>query len=189
MAALEVSYDRDWYRPRLGFFYASGDRIRATATRTASTPSSTAPAFAGGGFSFFNRLGIRLAGTGVALVERGIAPAVAAQQQGRRAAELRESRRAAWRRPASTSTSRRGSKRSSPRTTSASTPRAGREAALPGQHPQTTSAPTSASALRYRPFLNNNVDHRRRRGRASSPAGASKTSTKRGRRCTTCSRM
>src|SRR6185436_19636670 len=29
------------------------------------------PAFAGGGFSFWNRLGIRLAGTGVTLVNRG----------------------------------------------------------------------------------------------------------------------
>ena len=26
MAALEVSYDRDWLRPRIGFFYATGDR-------------------------------------------------------------------------------------------------------------------------------------------------------------------
>ena len=70
-AALEVSYDRDWIRPRLAFFYASGDRSPRDRKATGFDAIFDSPNFAGGGFSFFNRLGIRLAGTGVALVERG----------------------------------------------------------------------------------------------------------------------
>ncbi len=71
MVALEVSYDRDWLRPRIGFFYASGDRNPRDRTARGFDAIYDSPAFAGGGFSFFNRLGIRLAGSGVALVERG----------------------------------------------------------------------------------------------------------------------
>ena len=71
MAAVEVSYDRDWLRPRLALFYATGDRDPRDRTAHGFDSIFDAPAFAGGGFSFFNRLGIRLAGTGVALVERG----------------------------------------------------------------------------------------------------------------------
>ena len=71
MAALEVSYDRDWYRPRLAIFYASGDRNPRDRKATGFDAIYDSPNFAGGGFSFFNRLGIRLAGSGVALVERG----------------------------------------------------------------------------------------------------------------------
>lgn len=71
MAALEVSYDRDWLRPRIGFFYATGDRNPRDRSARGFDSIYDAPAFAGGGFSFFNRLGIRLSQTGVALVERG----------------------------------------------------------------------------------------------------------------------
>jgi hypothetical protein len=71
MAALELSYDRDWLRPRVGFFYASGDRNPRDRSARGFDSIFDAPAFAGGGFSFFNRMGIRLAQTGVALVERG----------------------------------------------------------------------------------------------------------------------
>jgi hypothetical protein len=71
MAALEVSYDKDWLRPRIGFFYASGDRTPRDRTASGFDAIYDSPAFAGGGFSFFNRLGIRLTGSGVALVERG----------------------------------------------------------------------------------------------------------------------
>jgi hypothetical protein len=71
MAALEVSYDKDWLRPRAGFFYATGDRNPRDRIARGFDAIFDAPAFAGGGFSFFNRLGIRLAGSGVALVERG----------------------------------------------------------------------------------------------------------------------
>ena len=71
MAAFEVSYDRDWLRPRVAIFYATGDRHPRDRTARGFDAIYDAPAFAGGGFSFFNRLGIRLAGTGVSLVERG----------------------------------------------------------------------------------------------------------------------
>jgi hypothetical protein len=71
MAALEVSYDKDWLRPRIGFFYATGDRSPRDRTASGFDAIYDSPAFAGGGFSFFNRLGIRLTGSGVALVERG----------------------------------------------------------------------------------------------------------------------
>jgi hypothetical protein len=71
MAALEVSLDRDWVRPRLGFFYATGDSDPRDRTARGFDAIYEAPNFAGGGFSFFNRLGIKLAGSGVSLVERG----------------------------------------------------------------------------------------------------------------------
>lgn len=71
MAALEVSFDKDWLRPRIAFFYASGDRDPRDRNATGFDSIFDAPTFAGGGFSFFNRLGIRLAGTGVTLVDRG----------------------------------------------------------------------------------------------------------------------
>lgn len=71
MAAIEVSYDRDWLRPRFALFYASGDSDPRDRTATGFDSIFDNPNFAGGGFSFFNRLGIRLPATGVALVERG----------------------------------------------------------------------------------------------------------------------
>ncbi len=73
MAALELSKDVDWLRFRVSAFWASGDRD----SRVGPTRSSTARGFdsivddmqfAGGPFSFFDREGIRLTGTGVALV-------------------------------------------------------------------------------------------------------------------------
>ncbi|HVS33752.1 MAG TPA: hypothetical protein VMS98_20115 [Thermoanaerobaculia bacterium] len=71
MAAVELSYDRDWLRPRFALFYASGDSKPRDRTGTGFDSIFDGPAFAGGGFSFFNRLGIRLSQTGVALVDRG----------------------------------------------------------------------------------------------------------------------
>lgn len=71
MAALEVSFDKDWLRPKLAFFYASGDGDPRDRNATGFDSIFDSPNFAGGGFSFFNRLGIRLAGTGVTLVDRG----------------------------------------------------------------------------------------------------------------------
>jgi hypothetical protein len=71
MAALELSYDRDWLRPRLAFFYSTGDRRPRDRTARGFDSILDNTNFAGGGFSFFNRLGIRLAGAGVSLVERG----------------------------------------------------------------------------------------------------------------------
>ena len=71
MAALELSVDRDWLRPRLGFFYATGDRHPRDRDAHGFDSIYDSANFAGGGFSFFNRLGIKLAGSGVSLVERG----------------------------------------------------------------------------------------------------------------------
>lgn len=71
MVAVELSYDKDWLRPRIGFFWASGDKNPRDRDAHGFDSIFDNTNFAGGGFSFFNRLGIRLAGTGVALVERG----------------------------------------------------------------------------------------------------------------------
>jgi hypothetical protein len=71
MAAIELSYDRDWLRPRIALFYASGDSNPRDRHAHGFDAIDDSTAFAGGGFSFFNRLGIRLPATGVSLVERG----------------------------------------------------------------------------------------------------------------------
>jgi len=73
MGALELSVDRDWLRYRVSAFWASGD----SESRVGPSRSGTARGFdsilddtqfAGGSFSFWDREGIRLTGTGVALV-------------------------------------------------------------------------------------------------------------------------
>jgi hypothetical protein len=71
MAALELSIDRDWYRPKVALLYATGDGDLNDRDATGFDAIADRPNFAGGGFSFWNRLGIRLAGTGVSLVNRG----------------------------------------------------------------------------------------------------------------------
>ena len=77
MGAVELSVDRDWARLRTSFFYSSGD---SNAYTGASRHDSTAHGFdtivddthfAGGAFSFFDSEGIRLTGSGVALVNPG----------------------------------------------------------------------------------------------------------------------
>ena len=74
MAALELSVDKDWARYRASFFYASGDSSnRSGASRTDSTARGFDSIvdnthFAGSDFSFWDREGIRLTATGVALV-------------------------------------------------------------------------------------------------------------------------
>ncbi len=71
MAAVELSMDRDWLRPKLALFWASGDGDLNDRDARGFAAIFDNPAFAGGGFSFWNRMGIRLASTGVALVNRG----------------------------------------------------------------------------------------------------------------------
>lgn len=71
MAALEVSYDHDWFRPHVSAFFATGDRNPRDRDAHGFDAIFDSPNFAGGGFSFFNRLGIRLPDSGVSLVERG----------------------------------------------------------------------------------------------------------------------
>jgi hypothetical protein len=67
LAALELSRDEDWLRFRLSFLYASGDNDPRNGTARGFSSIVDGEAFAGGEFSFFNREGIRLTGTGVAL--------------------------------------------------------------------------------------------------------------------------
>jgi len=65
---VEFSLDKDWLRFRASGFFASGDsnpRDHVARGFDAITEDQT---FAGGIFSFFNREGIRLTGTGVTLV-------------------------------------------------------------------------------------------------------------------------
>ena len=71
MGAVELSYDRDWFRPKVSYFYASGDGRPEDRLGRGFDSIFDNPAFAGGGFSFWNRLGVKLTGTGVNLVNRG----------------------------------------------------------------------------------------------------------------------
>lgn len=71
MGALELSIDRDWFRPKISYFHASGDGDPLDGNATGFDSIFDNPIFAGGGFSFWNRLGIKLTGTGVNLVNRG----------------------------------------------------------------------------------------------------------------------
>jgi len=71
MAAVELSYDRDWIRYRLSTFYASGDRDPHSGRANGFDSIVDLPNFAGGLFSFWNREGIRLTGSGVSLTTDG----------------------------------------------------------------------------------------------------------------------
>ena len=61
-AALEVSYDIDWYRLRLYGMYASGDDDTRDGDAEGFDAIFDAPNFAGGEFSYFNSQAIRLLG-------------------------------------------------------------------------------------------------------------------------------
>jgi hypothetical protein len=74
MAALELSYDHDWIRYRLSAFYTSGDATNPRDSRARARGVDSIvdlPSFAGGIFSFWNREGIRLTGSGVLLTTPG----------------------------------------------------------------------------------------------------------------------
>jgi len=64
-AAVEVSYDIDWWRPRVFGLYASGDNDTRDGDANGFDAIFDAPNFAGGDFSFWNRQGLRLLGTGL----------------------------------------------------------------------------------------------------------------------------
>ena len=70
MAAVELSYDIDWLRPKVSFFYASGDRNPTDGTARGFDSIFDNVNFAGSGFSFFNRQGIGLTQTGIQLTNR-----------------------------------------------------------------------------------------------------------------------
>lgn len=67
MAALELSLDKDWARFRSAFFFASGDANPLDGKARGFDAIVDLPSFAGGVFSLWNREGIRLTGSGVAL--------------------------------------------------------------------------------------------------------------------------
>jgi hypothetical protein len=70
MAALELSYDRDWLRWKASFFWASGDSDPTDGTATGFDAITDNPFFVGGSGSFWQRQGIKLTGTNVNLVNR-----------------------------------------------------------------------------------------------------------------------
>ncbi len=70
MAALELSYDIDWWRPKVSVFYGSGDRNPTDGVARGFDSILDNVNFAGNGFSFYNRQGIPLSQTGVFLVNR-----------------------------------------------------------------------------------------------------------------------
>ena len=69
-AAVELSYDKDWLRPRASFAWASGDDDPDDDKAEGFDAIVDSPNIAGGSFSFFNRQGIRLAQTFVGLAGR-----------------------------------------------------------------------------------------------------------------------
>lgn len=70
MAAVEVSRDFDWLRPKGSIFWASGDDDPDDSVATGFDSIFDQVNFAGGPFSFWNRQGLALTGTSVALVDR-----------------------------------------------------------------------------------------------------------------------
>lgn len=62
MAALELSYDRDWARFRTSFFFASGDSDVNNSKATGFDAIFDSPIFAGGNFSYWNRQTLPLFG-------------------------------------------------------------------------------------------------------------------------------
>lgn len=71
MAAAELSYDKDWMRYRISAFYTSGDANPRDSRARGFDSIVDLPNFAGGLFSFWNREGIRLLGSGVLLTTPG----------------------------------------------------------------------------------------------------------------------
>ena len=69
-AAVELSFDRDWLRPRVSFAWASGDNDPDDDKARGFDAIQDSPNIAGGSFGFFNRQGIRLPTTGVGLAGR-----------------------------------------------------------------------------------------------------------------------
>ncbi|HEY6334057.1 MAG TPA: cytochrome c3 family protein, partial [Blastocatellia bacterium] len=67
MAAVELSKDRDWFRIRGSFFWASGEKNPTGNTIHGFDSIEDFPEFAGGQFSFWDSQEIRLTQTGVAL--------------------------------------------------------------------------------------------------------------------------
>ncbi len=63
LAALELSYDIDWWRPRVFGLYASGDDDPRDGDAEGFDAIVDAPNFGGGAFSFWNTQGLKFVGT------------------------------------------------------------------------------------------------------------------------------
>src|SRR6185436_302660 len=70
MAALELSMDFDWIRPKFSFFWASGDDKPLDGRGRGFDSIIDNPNFAGGGFSYWVRQGIPLPTSGLELTGR-----------------------------------------------------------------------------------------------------------------------
>ncbi len=70
MAAMEVSVDTDWMRHKFTLFCASGDDDATDDTATGWDAIVDNPNFIGGPFSYWQRQGMNLGGTAVALKQR-----------------------------------------------------------------------------------------------------------------------
>ena len=70
MAAADASFDFDWLRLRASIFYASGDGDPQDGVAKGFDSILDDPGFAGGAVSFWNRQGLRLSGTNLALKGR-----------------------------------------------------------------------------------------------------------------------
>jgi hypothetical protein len=82
MAAVELSYDRDWIRYRVSTFYTSGDANPRGGRARGFDSIEDLPNFAGGLFSFWDRESIRLTGTDVLIKSPGsLVPAVRASPE------------------------------------------------------------------------------------------------------------
>ena len=92
MAALELSMDFDWVRPKFTFFWASGDDKPLDSRSRGFDSILDNPNFAGGGFSYWVRQGIPLTDHEPGARRAEQPRARAAQQQDRGPAELREPR-------------------------------------------------------------------------------------------------
>ncbi|MCG3198389.1 MAG: hypothetical protein HUU16_00690 [Candidatus Omnitrophica bacterium] len=68
--ALELSIDRDWFRPKASFLYQSGDKNPLDSRAKGFDGILENPNFAGGPFSYWGRQALRLSGTAVGLVQR-----------------------------------------------------------------------------------------------------------------------
>jgi hypothetical protein len=71
LAAAEASYDRDWVRYRVSTFYTSGDGNPRDGRARGFDSILDLDSFAGGLFSFWNREGFRLTGSGLLLTTPG----------------------------------------------------------------------------------------------------------------------
>ncbi|MCB9876734.1 MAG: hypothetical protein H6835_03940 [Planctomycetes bacterium] len=81
-AALEVSYDIDWLRPRVFGLWASGDSNPRDGTGRGFSAIFDNPNFGGGGFSFWNSQGLKFTNTGLTQPGSSLADLRTSKSQG-----------------------------------------------------------------------------------------------------------